>query len=214
MRQAAILTIVLGMFFSQVALAGDMPKDYDPAETRCLDGNDAAIERMLSMIDYVDKELPSVPPEEQRYLDTEFARALKLENDEMLNKEVSQNGKRLLHELSLRPSYDVWYLRRELEPSKKYLKHIINLRPDPDTWGIFATTYNKNLDAEKLERASYAIYPVSEFTKELSHYYDKKRASLTSEENNSFLAASGMNVELGYFISCKLAKIMGRQKFN
>jgi len=211
MRQAAILAIVLGMFFSQVALAGDMPKDYDPAETRCLDGNDAAIERMLSMIDYVDKELPSVPPEEQRYLDTEFARALKLENDEMLNNEVSQNGKRLLHELSLRPSYDVWYLRRELEPSKKYLKHIINLRPDPDTWGIFATTYNKNPDAEKLERASHAIYALNVFTRGLSSYIDKNRATLTTEENNRFLGTTDMNTDLGMFISCKLAKIMGRQ---
>lgn len=214
MRQAAILAIVLGIFSGQWALAGDLPKDYDPAETRCQSGNDAAIERMLSMIDYVDKELPSVPPEEQHYLDTEFARALTILNDEIQKKELVSKGNQLFYELSLRPYYDVWYLRRELEPAKKHIKHIINLRPDPDTWGMFATTYNKNSDAEKLERASHAIYPVGEFTKELSHYYDKKRASLTSEENNSFLAASGMNQELGYFISCKLAKIMGRQKFN
>lgn len=213
MRLAAILAIVLGIFSSQWALAGDMPKDYDPAETRCLGGSDTVIDNILSMIDYVDKELPTVPPEEQHYLDTQFARGLELENNELSNHEPSQNGKQLLHELSLRPYYDIWYLRRDLEPAKRDIKRILLRPPHPDMGYVDFNSYN-NPEAEKLERANSAIYHVSQFTNELSRYIDKKRASLTTEENNRFLGTTGITLNLGMFISCKLAKIMGRQKFN
>ncbi len=213
MRQAAILALVLGVFYSQWALAGDLPKDYDPAETRCLGGSDTVIDNILSRIDYVDKELPTIPPEELHYLDTEFARGLKLENEELLNNEPSTKGKQLIYELSLRPYYDVWYLRRALESAKLDIKRILLRQPYPDMGYADFNSYN-NPEAEKLERASRAIYDVGQFTNELSRYIDKKRASLTTEENNRFLATSGMTLDLGMFISCKLAKIMGRQKFN
>lgn len=214
MRQAAILAIVLGIFSGQWALAGDLPKDYDPAETRCLGSNDAAIDDLLSLIDSVDKELPSVPPEEQHYLDTEYARALKLVNEEILKKEPATKGNQLFFDLSLRPYYDVWHLRRTMEPAKHALNRILKRQPHLEIGDADFITYNNNPDAEKLDRASHAIYAISEFTIEMSSYVAKKQSALTTEENNRFLATTSMTMDLGRFISCKLAKIMGRQKFN
>ena len=126
MKIGITIVLVIGMITGQSAYAKS-PFEYDAGLTRCTSADDDSIDMLLSMIEYVDKQLSSVPPEQEQEhnLDTEYTRASKFFDDAMLNKEPTIKSHNLYYQLSLRPYYDVWHLRRDIEPSGSALKRIL-----------------------------------------------------------------------------------------
>lgn len=82
--------------------------DIDPAETRCLAGSDDVLARMVKDLDYVDLNLPNVPPEEQRYIEAESASALRIGQEEQrTGDQRAPRASAMLDKLHARPLYYV-----------------------------------------------------------------------------------------------------------
>ena len=75
MKIATTAVLAFAIFSGQYTFATNTPKDYDPAEIRCQAYGDGVIGRLLEQIDFADKAVPNIPPEEQRYLKAESAAA-------------------------------------------------------------------------------------------------------------------------------------------
>ncbi|MGS1060087.1 hypothetical protein [Burkholderia glumae] len=209
----------LAMLFALVspAFSAELPKDYDPADTRC-GFDDASLNNVLGQLAYADQALPNIPPEEDRYLTVESAAAKKVYEEELKkndwNPPLQGQGNMRYAALEARPLYVVWNLRKELAEAQRKITEILK-PPVP----IFVT-YRKNPEAEKLERATRALLSVTEYSLRMQDFLTRQNlapnsAMITSDQwSRLYSGALTLNSDLGYFMSCKLAKIMGRQSFN
>lgn len=209
--------LLLGLMYIPAFADNNNPNDYDPAESRCVRANDETINRLISNLDYVDHALPNIPPEEQHYLEAEYNRALDTLNEEMLKNGKAPKGNKMFYKLSLRPLYDVWYLRRTIEPARLALERVLKRQPHPENGDADFITYKNNPEAEKLERASMAEFQVEGFVTQLDIYLDKieyQQKPFSDDTYVRLLGNGGMADDLSAFINCKLAKIMGKQSFQ
>jgi hypothetical protein len=210
--------LAVGILSGQHAIAVEKLEGYDPAEIRCKYADDTVIDTLLGEIDYADKALPNVPPEEERYLDAESARALRTYRDEEAKSDNSHvRSNQIYNRLFSRPFYAVWKFRKAFEPARSALSLI--LKPLPSNAFDTTVTYHKYPEAEKLQRASMAIYPVGDYVRALQEFLDKiegrERSMMTESQYLQLVQESyAMNLDLGDYISCKLAKIMGRQTLD
>ena len=200
------LFLAIGVFVGSEVRAAD----YDPAETRCRAGADKTIERLLGNLDRADQVFPNVPPEEARYLEAESERAQRT----YMQEDAAQGGNHarsntIYSSLTTRPLYYVWVLRKDLVAARSALHAIFQ----SDESGF--VTYRANPEAEKLERATKAMLPLDNFGHSLEAAIEHSPAlSSTLATDWQLLAGRSLNGTLGYFISCKLAKVMGRQQFE
>jgi hypothetical protein len=113
-RQAAYVgAIALGLW--SIATAVEPSKDYDPAQTRCMSGNEKTIERLLADLDAADQAFPNVPPEEEQFLAAESAHAQRLYQQESERKnEGHAESSKVYEALARRPLYYVWKMRKDL----------------------------------------------------------------------------------------------------
>jgi len=220
MKIAMTAICLIGLFLSSQIYAAGMAKDYDPAEVRCRWAGDDMIATLLSQVDFADQALPNIPPEEQHYLEAEFAAAGRTYKNEVDsgNKNFSRSTQMYLR-LYARPMYPVWALRKTIEPARAALKRILKRQPQPERGNADLDTYKKNPEAEKLERATSALAAVGEYVSALQAFLDNTRGrelSLLTRQQMMRLLVSrySMLSDMGGFMSCKLAKIMGRQSFQ
>lgn len=196
------------------AFSADLHKDYDPAEGRCQFSDDASLQNMTAQLDYAEQVLPNIPPEEDRYLTAESAAAQKVYQEELEKnnwKEPTQGqGNMRYAALEARPLYTVWGVRKDLVEAKRAITEII--KPGP---GL--VIYRKNQDAEKLERATKALYPVNRYALHIQELLARQMLTsnnllITSDQySRLYSGALTLTSDLGYYMSCKLAKVMGRQ---
>lgn len=220
MKIARVVFGACSILFWQFALAADIPKDYDPAETRCLSANEATIDRILERLDYADKSLPNIPSEERSYLEAESATALKTYYEELDSRDDSHlRSNQIYSTLNSRPLYPVWKLRKALELARTAVQKIKVQNPKGSAYvnGEYIT-YRKNLEAERLERAAHAVYLLGDYVNETQKFLEEVKgrelAYMAKSQYTQYLIdINFMNSDLGNYISCKLAKIMGRQSF-
>ncbi|NLP64207.1 hypothetical protein [Paraburkholderia sacchari] len=209
MKIAYAAISVLLVSLALPAFGAGLQKDYDPAETRCSGFDDASLKNFIGQLDYADLVLPNVPPEEDRYLTAESAAAQKLYMDES----TRGQGNMRYAALDARPLYVVWGVRKDLVDSKRAIAGILED-------GGPARSYRKNPEAEKLERATRALLPVTEYSLHMQDFLTRQnlapnKAIVTSEQwARLYSGALTLTSDLGYYMSCKLAKIMGRQSFE
>ncbi|MFC0398590.1 hypothetical protein [Paraburkholderia rhizosphaerae] len=211
--------VLLGLLFGAVmpAFSADVSKDYDPAETRCQFWDDSSLEKMTAQLDYADQVLPNIPPEEDRYLTAESSAAKKVYEDELKKNDwkepVQGQGNMRYAALEARPLYTVWGVRKDLVEARQAIDGI--LKP-----GSGLVIYRKNPDAEKLQRALRALYPADRYALHMQELLTKQTLTsnnrmITSEQySRLYGGALTLTTNLGYYMDCKLAKIMGRQSFN
>lgn len=209
--------LALGLSVALPAFSADRPKDYDPAETRCSGFDDASLKNSLGQLDYADLVLPNIPPEEDRYLTAESAAAKKIYSEELEKNNwkapLQGQGNIRYAALEARPLYTVWGIRKDLVEAKRAIAGILD-------GGGLARSYRKNQDAEKLERATRALLPVTAYALHMQDLLTRQNLTpanrmLTSEQwTRLYSGALTLNSDLGYYMSCKLAKIMGRQSFE
>jgi hypothetical protein len=220
MKIVTIVILTFAIFLGQYTFAANTPKDYDPAEVRCLAHDDAVIGRLLERIDFADKAVPNIPPEEQRYLETESAAAGRMFEVENANSDkLHARSNQMYANLYARPLYAVWEFRKAIGPARSGLNRVLKRQPDAEKGDLDMNTYNRNPEAEKLERASRAVFAVVNYVRALQQFLDKiqgRELSMLTESQYSQFSSDiySMNIELGGYISCKLAKIMGRQSFE
>ncbi|WP_060126977.1 hypothetical protein [Burkholderia cepacia] len=215
-RYSASLALLIGIAFP--AFSAGAAKDYDPAATRCAGFDDAGLERLIGQLDYADEALPHIPPEEDRYLTAESSAALKVYEEEQKQNNwkppAQGQGNMRFAALAARPLYTVWKVRKDLADAKQAIAGIVRD-------GSPARSYKKNPEAEKLERATRAIGPLSAYSLQMQEFLTRQ----TLAQNNNMLVTpeqwarlySGeltLDSALGFYMSCKLAKIMGRQSFE
>lgn len=209
--------LIIGLFLTQHVLAAEILKDYDPAEVRCMTDNDSSISKLLIGIDYADKTFPNIPPEEQHYLESEYAAAAQMYKDENTSGDkIYARSSQMFNKLYSRPLYAVWDFRKTIEPARASLKRILKRQPNLEKGDADFITYVKNTEAEKLERAANAIGAFEKYNTALQKLLDKvsvMQSPLISKTQYIRLASASLlgGEELGWFISCKLSKIMGRQ---
>lgn len=194
-------------------------KDYDPAEGRCRYADDASLQGITATLNDADKVLPNIPPEEDRYLTAESAAAQQVYEDELEknNWKTPINGQanRRYAALEARPLYTVWGVRKDLGKAKLAISEI--LKPE---LGNHMVTYRNNPEAEKLDVATSAIYSVSAYALSMRDFLTKQplgtnSAMITSDQYTALYSGIlDLNSSLGRYMSCKLAKIMGRQSFQ
>ncbi|PMS17835.1 hypothetical protein C0Z18_18485 [Trinickia dabaoshanensis] len=212
----AILFVTLLGLASPVPSAG-LPKDYDPAETRCAGFDDAGLKKFIGQLDYAELVLPNIPPEEGRYLTAESAAAKKIYDEELEQNNwkapLQGQGNMRYAALEARPLYVVWVVRKDIVKAKQAIAGILEQGGPP-------RSYRKNQDAEKLERATRALLPVTDYALHMQDLLTRQNLMptdrmLTSEQwTRLYSGALTLNSDLGYYMSCKLAKIMGRQSFE
>ncbi|MBN3770720.1 hypothetical protein [Burkholderia sp. Se-20378] len=213
---AVFLSLLLTLAFP--AFSADLPKDYDPAETRC-GFDDASLKNVIGQLDYADQVLPNIPPEEDRYLTAESAAAKKVYDEELRKNNwktpLQGQGNMRYGALEARPLYAAWNLRKELVEAKGKITEILKPEPVP-----VLVTYRKNPEAEKLERATRALLSITTYSLRMQDFLTRQNlapnnAMITSDQwTRLYSGALTLNSDLGYYMSCKLAKIMGRQSFN
>ena len=199
--------------------SGRSNNDYDPAKTQCVWADDELITRLLERIDYDDKTMPNVPPEEQLYLEAESAAARQAYEEEKTNGNNSHGrSSQMYTNLHSRPLFTVWEFRKQIEPARSALKRILKRQPNLEKGDLDFIIYNKNPEAEKLQRANNANYAIGLYTKELNNFFLKiegrELSFFTNSQYMRVVSDTLMNYELQRFISCKLAKVMGRQSFG
>ncbi|KUZ36562.1 hypothetical protein [Burkholderia territorii] len=215
-RYSASLALLITVTFP--AFSAGPAKDYDPAATRCAGFDDAGLAKLISQLDYAAEALPNIPPEEDRYLTAESSAALKVyvEEQKQNNWEPPTQGQGNMRfaALAARPLYTVWKVRKDLAEAKRAIAGIVRD-------GGPARSYKGNPEAEKLERATRAIGPISTYSLQMQEFLTRQ----TLAQNNNMLVtpeqwarlysgALTLDSGLGYYMSCKLAKIMGRQSFE
>lgn len=209
---AAILTLLICS--ARPGFSADLQKDYDPAEGRCQFWDDASLQKLTAQLDYADQVLPNIPPEEDRYLTAESASAQKVYLEELEKNNwkapIQGQGNTRYAALEARPLYTVWGVRKDLVEAKRAITEIT--RPEP---GL--VNYRKNQDAEKLERATKALSPVNKYALQIQKLLTRQTfvsnsVLITSDQySRLYSGALTLTSDLGYYMSCKLAKIMGRQ---
>jgi len=188
--------------------SGAEAADYDPAETRCFGGEDKTIERLLESLDRADQVFPNVPPEEALYLAAESGRAQSAGMQEDATKDSSHSvSSSIYSSLTSRHLYYVWVMRKDLVAARKALHEILQR----DTGFV---TYRASPDAEKLERATKAMFPLDSFGHSLTAAIERSSLPPDAATDWRLLAGQSLNGTLSRFISCKLAKVMGRQQFR
>lgn len=215
LAHAALWALVLGS--TSPAFGADVAKDYDPAEVRCPFADDADLQKnATSILDYADQVLPNVPPEEDRYLTAESAAAQKVYTDERKQnnwQEPTQGqGNRRYAALQARPLYTVWGVRKNIVEARKAITEI--LKPAPP----ILVTYRKNPEAEKLERATRALNSVNGYALSMQDFLTRQSfTSATLITSDQYLRLYGgalvLTSDVGQYMDCKLAKVMGRQSF-
>jgi hypothetical protein len=216
MKIAHVSFLVLLFSMRSPAYSADLMKDYDPAETRCHAWDDAGLKNFVAQLDYADQVLPNIPPEEDRYLTAESAAAKKVYMEELeannWKAPAQSQGNMRYAALEARPLYIVWGVRKDLVDAKRAIAQILDGGP--------ARSYRKNREAEKLERTTSAITAVTIYSLHMQEFLTKQTLAqqnrmITSEQwSRLYSSALTLNSDLGYYMSCKLAKIMGRQSFN
>jgi hypothetical protein len=212
--RAALLALLVGS--ASPAFSADLAKDYDPAETQCHFADDAELQKNLtSILDYADQALPNIPPEEDRYLTAESAAAKKVYDEELEKNNwktpAQGQGNARYAALQARPLYTVWGVRKNIVEARKAITEI--LKPEPP----ILVTYRKNPEAEKLERATRALSSVNQYVLAMQDFLTKQSFTPSLITSDQYLRLYGgafsLTHDLGQYMSCKLAKIMGRQSF-
>lgn len=116
--------------------------------------------------------------------------------------------------LEERPLYTVWGVRKDLAKAKLAIVGILD-----GGLGTGFVTYRKNPEAAKLERAIRAIYPLEAYALSMqalltkqTYVSDSHRIMVTADQwSRLYGGTSTLTTNLGYYMSCKLAKVMGRQ---
>jgi hypothetical protein len=216
MKIAYAATLLLALALPAFSAAPQT--DYDPAEPRCAGADDASLKSFIGQLDYADAALPNIPPEEDKYLTAESAAAKKVYDEELeknnWNAPLQGQGNMRYAALEARPLYVVWGVRKDLATARQAIAAI--LASDPP--GL--VTYRKNPEAEKLERATRAIWPVTAYSVHMEEFLTRQnlapaKAMITSDQwTRLYSGALTLNTDLANYMSCKLAKIMGRQSFN
>ena len=110
---------------------------------------------------------------------------------------------RVYQQLASRPLYYVWQMRKDLVETRKALNDVLHVQA-----GFIS--YRGNQEAEKLERASKALGPSARYSRTLSEALDRSPPPQSGATGHLYAGLSIAD-SLGYFIGCKLARIMGRQ---
>ena len=189
-----------------VTSLGAAAAGFDPAVPRCVPGDDRILDRMLASLQTADELMPNVPPEEEKYLVAESA-AVKRVMDEEAERKVEDHSRWLSMNRALRarPLYFVWAARNDLSEARRQIQAI------RATNGV--TTYRNSPEAEKLERATHAISALSRYAKSLEAALDSPVVKVPVPTSFSLYAGLYLNHDLGRFMSCKLARVMGKQEF-
>lgn len=198
------MKILCGVILALAINAAFAAYTFDPAEQRCFSKNIAGpINLIQKQVDRIDALLPRVPPEEEKYLTEASKRALDLFNRS--DAQSKAKGNQLSFELSNRKSFDVWKVRKAIGPTKDALSKVASDK------SVF--TYRANLNAERIDKASRALYSLSALIAEAAMYYNKHSAEYNEQDAYTLLGLSGSMTEMGNFINCNLAHIMGNQSW-
>ncbi|MBC8641621.1 hypothetical protein IAG25_32880 [Caballeronia sp. EK] len=217
-KYAAVLALLFSM--ASPAISAGHQQDYDPAEGRCNFWDDASLKTLTATLDYADQVLPNIPPEEDRYLTAESTAAQKVYEEELKKNNwkapAQSQGNTRYAALEARPLYTVWGVRNALAKAKLSIAAILD-----EGSGTGFVTYRKNPDAAKLDRALHAIYPLDAYALSMQALLTKQtyvpqshKIMLTADQwSKLYGGTSTLTTNLGYYMSCKLAKVMGRQSF-
>jgi len=194
-----------------LAVAGT--DDYDPARGRCLalKSDDDLINGMIEILDYADRTIPNIPPEEEKYLTAEQAAALRLFREELTEKRSHEQSNERFRKLQSRPLYYVWEVRETIAPTKEALAKIRTLD--------VSRTY-KSDEAEKLDRAARSAYRVSDYAIHMQIYLKRSEWGISamqvsqSQYNELLSGALAINTSLADYEGCKLARLIGRQPYR
>ncbi|MBM0105200.1 hypothetical protein JM946_10580 [Steroidobacter sp. S1-65] len=186
-------------------------------EGRCKYADDSSIDRIKATLQFFDRILPNVPPEEERYLSAESEALFRNHRDELGSNHPHDSTYRRQESLASRRLYYVWKARGELSQVRAKLDLLLLNR---DSTGKAWLDGNHNADlsiyaseeANKLNRAANIISDVSDLQlslRELSaHETARQDSFLTRETSGEFyVSILAMDNYLSAFIQCKLAKI-------
>jgi hypothetical protein len=190
--------------FGTHSLGAEAPT-YDPADTRCKSFDDSALQKFAGILDFASTVLPNVPPEESKYLQAETDAAYKLQPTNEAQSNARYAG------LEKRPLYQVWVVRRSLTAAQDSIAAITN--NDSSASAI----YKKSPEAEKLNRALRAETYAVNYSRAMTRFLTLQERSpngvmLTADQYSGLWGGVySLPEDIGYYMDCKLAKVMGRQ---
>jgi hypothetical protein len=195
------LFLACSAWFACAAACAATPAQMDFVKRQCETADDPWIVRTVSMLDEVDRLLPNIPPEEERYLKAESAAALRVFEEEVASSATSwPRSDQMFKALLARPLYPAFALRKELESVRSQLTRVVALD------GLRA--YPDNAEAEKLARAANALRDVAGFPEQvLSFTRNSNRGIDAVKAGKLVLDTYKLPSQLAQYIGCKLAKV-------
>ncbi len=184
-------------------------------KTRCQSSDDSRIDFWVKKLESIDQLLPNIPPEETKYLELEYALAMRIGMEESKDKIPGlPRSSKMLNSLSNRPLYKVWELRKVLVSTREEVDKILAKRTQSKESNVDPNThYPKDDEAEKLYRAINASYQLAVFSRAVEVFSNSHDQStqpiLTSEQLSSMhISSLLMPIEARLYMHCKLAKII------
>jgi hypothetical protein len=209
MRHGSVLLAFFLFLPAWAAFGAEQRPMHDLPKELCENSGDGVLADLLTEVRKFRALVPSVPPEEARYLENELKAVLNLWP--LADEEAMGQLQVRYQKILARPWYPIWNVRNDADKVQQDLEWIVKA-PNP-----LSSKY-ENRDAEKLSRAISAGASLARYTNAVSEFIAEtergrgKAARLSSAQigelsfHNAFLPSV-----LGTYMQCMLARIMGPQ---